>query len=397
MATEIRKITLTEYNNLSGPAYSVEYSTDCVTYSQSLDCTNLFLAGVGSFGFCTVDEDTTCIRLTSINSPCTNSVVEDFTPTTTTTTSTTTSTTTTSTTSTTTTAAPTTTTTSTTSTTTTLAPTTTTTSTTSTTTTLAPTTTTSTTTTTAAPTTTTTTVAPTTTTTTTLAPTTTTTSTTSTTTTTAAPTTTTTTEPCIDCYVYVWQNVTSSVVGIGGNDCNGPGTWSFNTDPSTSGSTPCSKEYDIETILNLADTGIILLSSGSCGNSCIPTTTTTSTTTTTAAPSTDCYVIETIQSSPGQCFDCEGFFFSSTDTIITFYDDCSGSIIPAPTNISVEARYSDNSTGSTFIPQGTTGSVLIAFSDVQCAPLPECGEIASPTFMSASVVALTGSISECCL
>jgi hypothetical protein len=386
MATEIRKITLTEYNNLSGPAYNVEYSTDCITYSQSLDCTNLFLPAVGSFGFCTVDEDTTCIRLTSINSPCTNSVVEDLTPTTTTTTSTTTSTTTT--------AAPTTT--STTSTTTT---------TTSTTTTLAPTTTTSTTTTTAAPTTTTTTVEPTTTTTTstttttttTLAPTTTTTTAGTTTTTTAAPTTTTTTEPCVDCYVYTWENVTETEVGIGGRNCNGFDTWSFSTQPDTSGSTPCARQFSAQQISDYATQGIIFPTSASCGNSCIPTTTTTSTTTTTAAPSTDCYVIETIQSSPGQCFDCEGFFFSSTDTIITFYDDCSGSIIPAPTNISVEARYSDNSTGSTFIPQGTTGSVLIAFSDVQCAPLPECGEIASPTFMSASVVALTGSISECCL
>ena len=134
-----------------------------------------------------------------------------------------------------------------------------------------------------------------------------------------------------------------------------------------------------------------------CSNFTSTTTTTLAPTTTTAAPSTDCYVIETIQSAPGECFDCEGFFASSTDTIITFFDGCSGSIIPAPFDINVEARYSDNSTGSTFIPSGATGSILIAFSDVQCAPLPECGEIASPTFESASVVALTGSISECCV
>jgi hypothetical protein len=62
----------------------------------------------------------------------------------------------------------------------------------------------------------------------------------------------------------------------------------------------------------------------------------------------------------------------------------------------VEARYSDNSTGSTFIPSGSTGSILIAFSDVQCIPAPECGEDASPTFESASVVPVSGSIGECC-
>jgi hypothetical protein len=87
MANEIKKITLTDYNGGSGPAYNVEYSTDCITYSQSFDCTNLFLPSAGSFGFCTVDEDTTCIRLTSLNTFCTNSVIEDLTPTTTTTSS----------------------------------------------------------------------------------------------------------------------------------------------------------------------------------------------------------------------------------------------------------------------------------------------------------------------
>jgi hypothetical protein len=126
------------------------------------------------------------------------------------------------------------------------------------------------------------------------------------------------------------------------------------------------------------------------------TTTTTSTTTTTAAPSTNCYVIESIQSAPGECFDCPGFFASSTDTIITFFDECSGSQIPAPYNINVEARYSDGSTGSTYIPEGFDGIAYIAFSDVQCVAFPVCGETASPTFLSASVVALTGSISECC-
>jgi hypothetical protein len=132
-----------------------------------------------------------------------------------------------------------------------------------------------------------------------------------------------------------------------------------------------------------------------------PTTTTTTTespttTTTTAAP-TYCYTIESVQSAPGECFDCPGFFASSTDTTITFYDECGGSIIPAPFDISVTASYSDSSTQNTFIPAGTTGSILIAFSDVQCAPLPSCGEIASPTFVSASVTTTVGSISECCV
>jgi len=86
MADVVRKITLTDYNNGSGPAYNVEYSTDCITYSQSLDCTNLFLPTVGSFGFCTVDDNTTCVRLTSLNATCTNSVIEDLRPTTTSTT-----------------------------------------------------------------------------------------------------------------------------------------------------------------------------------------------------------------------------------------------------------------------------------------------------------------------
>ena len=126
-------------------------------------------------------------------------------------------------------------------------------------------------------------------------------------------------------------------------------------------------------------------------------TTTTSTTTTTAAPSTVCYEIETVQSAPGECFDCPGYFASTTDTILHIFDICSGSEIFPPFNINVESRYSDNSTSSLYIPSGSTGSLIIATSDVQCAPLPSCGEVASPTFLSASIVALTGSISQCCI
>jgi hypothetical protein len=68
-----------------------------------------------------------------------------------------------------------------------------------------------------------------------------------------------------------------------------------------------------------------------------------------------------------------------------------------PFDINVEVLYSDNSTSSLFIASGSTGSLIIATSDVQCAPLPECGEIASPTFVSASVVPVSGSIGECCI
>jgi hypothetical protein len=123
--------------------------------------------------------------------------------------------------------------------------------------------------------------------------------------------------------------------------------------------------------------------------------TTTTTTTTTISPY--CYVIESVQSAPSECFDCPGFFASTTDTFITFYDGCGGTQIAAPFDINVTAYYSDSSTGSTFIPSGATGSILIATSDIQCAPLPACGEVASPVFDYADVVPVTGSISECCV
>ncbi len=67
MANQVRKITLTELNGIAGPNFSVQYSTDCVTYSQSVDCTNVFLPSVGSVVYCTVDSDSTCIRLTSLS------------------------------------------------------------------------------------------------------------------------------------------------------------------------------------------------------------------------------------------------------------------------------------------------------------------------------------------
>jgi hypothetical protein len=63
----------------------------------------------------------------------------------------------------------------------------------------------------------------------------------------------------------------------------------------------------------------------------------------------------------------------------------------------VTAHYSDSSTQNTFIAGGTTGSILIAFSDIQCIPAPECGEDASPTFDYADVEPVSGSIDECCV
>ena len=84
MATEVRKITLTEYGGDAGPFYSVAFSSDCINYTQSEDCTNLLLPNVGSFGYCTVDDTATCISLTSIGQ-CDNTVIENLNTTSTTT------------------------------------------------------------------------------------------------------------------------------------------------------------------------------------------------------------------------------------------------------------------------------------------------------------------------
>jgi hypothetical protein len=112
-------------------------------------------------------------------------------------------------------------------------------------------------------------------------------------------------------------------------------------------------------------------------------------------PEPYCYTITTEQSAPGECFDCPGYFASTTDTIIEFFDGCSGNTINAPFDMNVIATYSDSSTGTTYISGGTVGSVVIATSDIQCAPLPACGEIASPTFDFLSISG--GTISECCI
>jgi hypothetical protein len=108
-----------------------------------------------------------------------------------------------------------------------------------------------------------------------------------------------------------------------------------------------------------------------------------------------CYTIESVQSAPGECFDCPGFFASTTDTFIEFFDGCSGSTISAPFDMNVIAHYSDSSTGTTYISGGTVGSVIIATSDIQCVAPPTCGEDASPTFDFLTISG--GTISECCV
>ena len=74
----LTKITLTELGTNAGPYFSVQYSTDCVNYSQSLDCTNLFLPSVNSFGYCTVDDSVSCIKLTSLSTGCGNSITQSI-------------------------------------------------------------------------------------------------------------------------------------------------------------------------------------------------------------------------------------------------------------------------------------------------------------------------------
>jgi len=84
MANQIRKITLTELGADAGPNFSVQYSADCINYTQSVDGTDLFLPSVGSYAYCTIDSSAQCIRLTSLASECGNSIIEDIsTPTTT--------------------------------------------------------------------------------------------------------------------------------------------------------------------------------------------------------------------------------------------------------------------------------------------------------------------------
>jgi hypothetical protein len=128
-----------------------------------------------------------------------------------------------------------------------------------------------------------------------------------------------------------------------------------------------------------------------------PTNTNTPTPTITPSPTSEpyCYTITSEQSAPGECFDCPGYFASTTDTFIEFFDGCSGSTISAPFDMNVIAYYSDSSTGTTYISGGTVGSVIIATSDIQCVAPPTCGEVASPTFDFITISG--GTISECCV
>lgn len=174
----------------------------------------------------------------------------------------------------------------------------------------------------------------------------------------------------------------TSLFGVGSLDC--PIPTPTPTPTSTQTSTPA------ETTATQTPTPT---NTGTPTNTTTPTQTTTRTPTPT--PNPYCYTIETVQSAPGECFDCPGYFASTTDTIIEFFDGCSGNTITAPFNMNVIAHYSDSSTGSTYISGGTIGSVVIATSDIQCAPLPSCGEVASPTFDFLTISG--GTINECCV
>ena len=209
-----------------------------------------------------------------------------------------------------------------------------------------------------------------------------TTSSTTTTTTTVPPTTTTTTTAGP-------TTTTTTTTGI-------PTTTTTTTTPEPTTTTTTSTTTATPTTTTTTTTPITTTTTTTTPITTTTTTTTPSTTTTTTTSTPYCYEIESIQSAPGECFDCPGNFASTTDTFITFYDGCGGAQVPAPFNINVTANYSNASTQNTFIPSGATGSILIATSDVQCIPAPTCGEFASPTFVSASVVPVTGSISECC-
>jgi len=89
MANILKKITLTEKND-AGPYFDAFYSTDCLTYTQSVDGDNIFLPSVSSIAIITVPEETTCIKLQSQLGVCDNEVIVLVTPPTTTTTTSTT-------------------------------------------------------------------------------------------------------------------------------------------------------------------------------------------------------------------------------------------------------------------------------------------------------------------
>lgn len=78
-------VTLSTAEAGSGPNYDVLYSTDCVTYSPATPST-VTLEYVGAQSYIAVPDNTQCVKLTNINSNCTNSVTSSVLVTTTTTT-----------------------------------------------------------------------------------------------------------------------------------------------------------------------------------------------------------------------------------------------------------------------------------------------------------------------
>lgn len=207
-------------------------------------------------------------------------------------------------------------------------------------------------------------------------------------TTTTSTTTTTTTLAPTGCYEWEIECFGETGCLVQWTDCNG-NNQSISIANNNSGSI-CARPTP-----TISEGTVTLL--GNCSTTTTTTTTASpTTTTTTTVSSLDCYVIESVQSAPGECFDCPGTFASTTDTFISFFDDCGGTQIPAPFDINVTAYYFGGTTQSTFIASGTTGDVLIATSDVQCGTPPECTEIVSPQFDYAVVTPVSGSISECC-
>jgi len=82
-------VTLSSAEAGSGPNYDVLYSTDCVSYSPATPAT-VTLEYVGAQSYITLPDNTQCVKLTNINSNCTNSETSSVTITTTTTSTTTT-------------------------------------------------------------------------------------------------------------------------------------------------------------------------------------------------------------------------------------------------------------------------------------------------------------------
>lgn len=78
-------VTLSTAEAGSGPNYDVLYSTDCVSYSPATPST-VSLEYVGAQAYIAVPDNTQCVKLTNINSNCTNSVTSSVLVTTTTTT-----------------------------------------------------------------------------------------------------------------------------------------------------------------------------------------------------------------------------------------------------------------------------------------------------------------------